>query len=323
MEKSVVHIDTDAWLLDNPHDLISLDKWQQTVNLLAELFNAPAGFLVQHTHDGYQITIASEQNSNPYGAGTIVEADANIFCRRIIETCEPLYVSNAPADPCWDTNAEVHEDGFVSYLGVPIFWPNGVTFGTLCVLDYEKTNYREKYFELIRHLKSIFESDLALIDMYQQAQKLAVTDPLTNINNRRGFLILADQRMKLAKRNASSLGLFYFDIDKFKAINDEFGHLIGDKVLQVVSKALSDSTRDADVICRMGGDEFIALVSHKDQVSSNKILKRFSKHLLAEQKKNDLPTFTISSGFVQVELTKGIDEVIEQADKEMLDKKHT
>jgi len=321
--ENVIQINPEAWLLDNPNELISIEKWQQTVNLLAKLFDAPAGFLVQYTSKGFQVTISSEQETNPYGAGSKIEPEANIFCRRIVETREPLYVSNAPIDPCWDTNPEVHEDGFVSYLGVPIFWPNGTAFGTLCVMDYEKTEYRDKYFDLIHHLKSIFESDLSLIEMYQQAQKLAVTDPLTNISNRRGFLILADQRMKLAKRNNSHLGLFYFDVDQFKTINDQFGHPVGDKVLQMVSKALTDSTRDADVTGRMGGDEFIALVSYKNDSDSNKILERFTKILEQEQLKTDLPAFTISSGFVNVDLTKSIDEVIEQADKEMLENKRS
>ncbi|GIU27924.1 hypothetical protein L2719_12560 [Shewanella schlegeliana] len=68
MKNSPVYT-TDIFLLDNPNDLISLDKWQKTVNLLAKLFDAPAGFLVQYTKEGFQVTIASEQGANPYASG--------------------------------------------------------------------------------------------------------------------------------------------------------------------------------------------------------------------------------------------------------------
>ncbi|MGS0727974.1 sensor domain-containing diguanylate cyclase, partial [Shewanella sp. 0m-11] len=77
---------TDTFLLDNPNDLISLDKWQKTVNLLAKLFDAPAGFLVQYTKEGFQVTISSEQESNPYASGVVIEPEVNIFCRKIVET---------------------------------------------------------------------------------------------------------------------------------------------------------------------------------------------------------------------------------------------
>ena len=317
----VAHFDTNKWLLENPNDLISIDKWQQTVNLLAKLFKAPAGFLVQYTQKGFQVTISSEQDSNPYSAGAVIEPEANIFCRKIVETKKPLYVSNAPIDPCWDTNPEVHDDGFVSYLGVPVFWPNGQPFGTFCVMDYQVTDYDQDYFDLIHHLKDILESDLSLIEMYQQAQKLAVTDPLTNISNRRGFKILANQRIKLAKRISSPLGLFYFDVDQFKYVNDQYGHTIGDQVLQIVGQALSESTRDADVIGRMGGDEFTALVSLNNDGNADKILTRFNRSLKQLQESHKIPFFTVSSGYTSVEPNLTIDDIVEIADQAMLAKK--
>ena len=319
--EKVAQLDTDKWLLDNPNDLISIEKWQQTVNLLAKLFNAPAGFLVQYTQKGFQVTIASEQETNPYPAGAIIEPEANIFCRKIVESKKPLYVSNAPIDPCWDTNPEVHDDGFVSYLGVPVFWPNGQPFGTFCVMDYKVTHYDQNYFDLIHHLKDILESDLSLIEMYQQAQKLAVTDPLTGISNRRGFTILADQRIKLAKRISSPLGIFYFDVDQFKYVNDQYGHTTGDQVLKLVGQALSESTRDADVIGRMGGDEFTALVSLKEDGNADKILERFNSALSQLQNNDELPLFTVSSGYSPVDVNASIEEVIAIADKAMLDQK--
>ena len=315
--------DTENWLLDNPDSLISIDKWQQTINLLAKLFDAPAGFLVQHTQAGFQITVSSDQASNPYPAGSLIEPDVNIFCRLIVERKEQLYVSNAPIDLYWDSNPEVTNDGFVSYLGVPVFWPDGKTFGTFCVMDYRVTHYDQTYLDLIHQLKDILESDLSLIEMYHQAQKLAITDTLTGINNRRGFEILAKQRLLLAKRINSPLGMFYFDVDRFKGINDQFGHAVGDEVLKIVGQALNQSIRSSDVVGRIGGDEFVALISIANEEEPNSILDRFNQYIANQQNASKIPAFSVSAGYTYVDLGLSLKDIVKIADKEMLTKKHS
>lgn len=311
-------LDPEKWVLNYPDELISLEKWQKTVNLLAKLFKAPAGFLVQYTKSGFQVTIASEQDSNPYGAGTIIEPEANIFCRKIVETRSDLYVKNAPIDPCWDTNPEVHDDGFVSYLGVPVFWPDGQPFGTFCVMDYKETDYQEDLLNLIRHLKDILESDLSMIDMYYHAQQLAITDSLTNINNRRGFKLLAKQRMNLARRIPSALGIFYCDVNEFKSINDRFGHAIGDEALRAIGEALLISTRNSDILGRIGGDEFVALVNLQSHEDSEKAISRFESNLEKLIIEKNLPSFACTFGYAKVENNMSIEELLKLADQDML-----
>ncbi len=314
--------DTESFLLDSPNDLISLEKWQQTVNLLAKLFDAPAGFLVQFTPKlGFQVTIASEQDSNPYPAGIVIEPEVNLFCRRIVETRKELYVSDAPADPCWDTNPEVHRDGFRSYLGLPVFWPNGTPFGTFCVMDYKKTDYGDTYLELIRQLKDILESDLALIDLYLQVQQLAITDPLTALSNRRGFSMLANQRITLANRMKSTLALFYIDVDDFKSINDNHGHKVGDDVLVSVARAMEACVRKSDVIGRMGGDEFVALMLVEDINDINIIKQKLHEAFELHKSMAKLPDYTASVGAIEVDLAKDISLLLEEADKDMLAQK--
>jgi len=83
-----------------------------------------------------------------------------------------------------------------------------------------------------------------------------VTDPLTGLYNRRGFLLLADREWKLARRRKPALLLFYIDLDKFKEINDMWGHEEADIALQTVAGLLRESFRSTDIIGRLGGDEF-------------------------------------------------------------------
>lgn len=320
MTKNTV-FNTDSFLLEDPNELISTDKWQKTVNLLAKLFDAPASFLVQYTQQGYQVTIASEQESNPYPAGIIIEPEVNIFCRRIVETRQQLYVSNALLDSCWDSNPEVHNDGFRSYLGVPVFWPSGEPFGTFCVMDYKETDYQTTYLELIRHLRDILESDLSLIGAYAEMQKLAITDPLSGVNNRRGFSILAEQRIKLAQRTESQLGLLYLDIDNFKAINDEYGHGVGDDVITLIGLVLSQSVRQSDVIGRIGGDEFVALVMYDEKEELASVKHRIAESFCSHHQLERLPVFSVSIGITDAKPSASISELLDMADRDMLSKK--
>jgi diguanylate cyclase (GGDEF)-like protein len=87
----------------------------------------------------------------------------------------------------------------------------------------------------------------------------AITDDLTGLYNRRGFLLLAEQERKVLHRTRTCAVLFFIDVDGLKRINDEHGHDAGDAVLIAVSELLRVSFRNADIIARLGGDEFVVL----------------------------------------------------------------
>ncbi|MDQ6948850.1 MAG: GGDEF domain-containing response regulator [Actinomycetota bacterium] len=89
---------------------------------------------------------------------------------------------------------------------------------------------------------------------------LALVDDLTGLHNRRGFLGLGDQLIKVADRNAMGVSLVYCDVNSLKAINDKHGHHRGDEALMGVAEALRRSFRTSDVVARVGGDEFCALL---------------------------------------------------------------
>ena len=97
---------------------------------------------------------------------------------------------------------------------------------------------------------------LAVVRRHARLRVLTVTDPLTGLYNRRGFFLLAEHQWQLALRKKSSFLLLYIDIDRFKEINDTFGHKEGDKALQDVAAALRECFRTTDILARIGGDEF-------------------------------------------------------------------
>jgi len=94
----------------------------------------------------------------------------------------------------------------------------------------------------------------------EHLRNISLTDGLTGLNNRRGFMILATGLLKFARRAGYSLCLIYVDLDSLKYINDTFGHAAGDMAITHFARILTDTFRDSDVIGRMGGDEFVALL---------------------------------------------------------------
>ncbi len=93
----------------------------------------------------------------------------------------------------------------------------------------------------------------------EQLRALSLTDELTGLANRRGFLILAQQQLKVAKRNKQDMGLLFADLDNLKWINDTFGHQEGDRALIEAAGVLTASFRESDIVARVGGDEFAVL----------------------------------------------------------------
>jgi diguanylate cyclase (GGDEF)-like protein len=92
-----------------------------------------------------------------------------------------------------------------------------------------------------------------------QLQEESLTDALTGLNNRRGFLVHAEQYAKLARRNHEAMVLIYIDLDRFKEINDTHGHAEGDRALKATANVLLKSLREGDIKARIGGDEFVGL----------------------------------------------------------------
>ena len=102
-----------------------------------------------------------------------------------------------------------------------------------------------------------FSSELASSN--QRLQQLALTDALTNLPNRRFANDHLERQWALAQRNKSSLSCMMVDIDYFKQVNDNYGHKVGDDVLKQVAHALQASVRKEDVVCRLGGEEFLVI----------------------------------------------------------------
>ncbi len=160
--------------------------------------------------------------------------------------------------------------------------------------------------------------------MQLELSALAFLDQLTGLYNRRGFLTLADQQMKLAKRMKNKFLIFLADLDGLKVINDTFGHLEGDRALFQVAEILKATFRTSDVIARVGGDEFVVLAVEAFESSTQGLLSRLQKNLdSANQQKNNGYKMSLSVGVSCFNPNEAfsIDQLMAEADEVLYEEK--
>jgi diguanylate cyclase (GGDEF)-like protein/PAS domain S-box-containing protein len=153
---------------------------------------------------------------------------------------------------------------------------------------------------------------------------LSITDQLTGLLNRRGFLTLAAQQLKLSDRTKRGLIFFFADLDDLKWINDTFGHEEGDKALIETAFVLKETFRSSDIISRMGGDEFAILAIDPEEIDPLIITDRLEylidTHNNQANRKYKL-SISIGFSFYDPEDPSSIDELMSRADKSMYEKK--
>jgi diguanylate cyclase (GGDEF)-like protein/PAS domain S-box-containing protein len=160
--------------------------------------------------------------------------------------------------------------------------------------------------------------------MEKKLQAIALTDELTGLYNRRGFLSLAERQIKLSRRNKTKLLLFFVDLDGMKKINDNLGHEEGDKALISAARVLVQTFRESDILSRMGGDEFAILAVNADTVVLDVLMRRFQKFIdYLNTRKAQKYKLSMSIGYALYDPKHPctIDELISNADKAMYEDK--
>lgn len=155
-------------------------------------------------------------------------------------------------------------------------------------------------------------------------QNESLNDDLTGLSNRRGFLALAEQQLKLARRNRMSFLLIFLDLDRLKLINDTFGHSEGNRALVEAATVLRDCFRQSDIIARLGGDEFAALAINSSGADDTVVRMRLQGALDAVNAKPDRAyPLSFSVGVLECAPADNasIETLLERADRLMYQQK--
>ncbi|PVV09670.1 MAG: GGDEF domain-containing protein [gamma proteobacterium symbiont of Ctena orbiculata] len=216
--------------------------------------------------------------------------------RQWFKSCAGLSVSETPRDISFCGHAILGNDLFIIpdalederfrdnplvvnepkrrfYAGCPIRALDGQKLGTLCIIDQKPRDFDRDDLEALVDLASMVEQELA-------AMQMETMDELTQILNRRGFMMLAQHSLNLYTREELIASLVFMDLDNFKPINDRFGYAEGDRALNFFAQQLKSAFRDSDVVARLGEDEFVVLIANSINAGAEDLVARFRQKII-------------------------------------------
>jgi diguanylate cyclase (GGDEF)-like protein len=170
--------------------------------------------------------------------------------------------------------------------------------------DIGGSDYITKPFK-VKELQARVKRELQIKDLQNELKILASTDSMTKLYNRRHFTQLANQTINLAQRNNQQITVIMLDIDKFKNINDTYGHQIGDEVIIALANILKENTRKSDIVCRYGGEEFSIILPNASLTNTQKIaenIRQKTEDFILKTTENSKLNFTISLGIAELSL---------------------
>ena len=131
---------------------------------------------------------------------------------------------------------------------------------------------------ILHDITALRAAEQVLAGRADDLERLSYTDSLTGVLNRRGLFARAESEMEIARLSGKRLNLLYGDVDNLKAINDHLGHSVGDQVLVAFAEALRRGARASDLVSRIGGDEFVVVFPHSDDLDCDLVERRIAQH---------------------------------------------
>lgn len=242
------------------------------------------------------------------------------FCGHAILGEEIFIIPDATKDERFADNPLVTDDPNIRfYAGCPLRFTDGSKLGTLCIIDKKPRALSADDLEALKDLATTVERELAAV-------QLATSDELTNILNRRGFMMISQHSLNLCVRQKIPASLVYLDLDNFKQINDVFGHAEGDSVLIAFATLVSNVCRESDVVARLGGDEFVIFCSNAAENSAEEFIVRLQQSLIEyNQKEYRKFEISFSYGIVNFDPDKNssIEALLDEGDSLMYENKKT
>ncbi|MEE3195622.1 MAG: sensor domain-containing diguanylate cyclase, partial [Candidatus Neomarinimicrobiota bacterium] len=168
---------------------------------------------------------------------------------------------------------DIQQYNFNSILSIPIRYDNNI-LGAISIERLEESIFSSKDIQFLELLADTMGSILAWKNEYLKMYKSAIHDGLTDLLNHKAYKERLAEELSRAKRFKQSLVLLILDLDKFKRINDTYGHLYGDYVLSEISKILKDSVRNIDICARYGGEEFAIVLVNTDVENAQPVAER-------------------------------------------------
>ena len=266
------------------------------------------------------VRLACAATSTPKGAISFVEEERqwlkarqnmdvaqtprrDAFCAHALHSDDVLVVEDATKDARFRDNPLVTcEDGIRFYAGAPLRSRDGFNLGTLCVIDDIPRRIEARDIGLLKDMAAIVVDELEL-------RRRAGTDMLTGLYTRRFLDEIAQHEVARARRSGHPLTAALIDIDKFKTINDTFGHAAGDAVLRAIGQACRGALRAPDVIARYGGEELAVLLPDTALSQAAPVLERLRRNIMAMLVPELMGKWVVTASIGAAELTHNDGEI--------------
>lgn len=203
------------------------------------------------------------------------------------------------------------------YAGCPITARNGTKLGTFAIMDHQPRDLTESERELMHDLAGMVEQEI-------ETSRHETIDELTMLSNRHGFETLAERALKVCKRSDAPATLLLFNLKNFRQVNDRFGYAEGDRALVAFSTMLVEVFRESDVVGRIGGDEFVVLLTNAAKTDSPEVVARLAEALSSYNRlsrRGYSLSYSVEAVEYDPEMHHSIGELLQEADTHMYQNK--
>ena len=300
MTKTPLHGDLEQLsTMDVPPEMLA--SWQKSIDLMAELLDVPVGFVTRVSGGRIHNLLDSERNKTPLKSGVSAPLGSGYYCEGVMNSKKAMMVTNALEDPQWRHCPDATL-GLISYFGVPLCWPNGDNFGTVCVLDTEVRQYSERQQELVTRFRDAVQQGLQTL--FEQVQLKRAQAQLL-------------QSAKLASIGSMSAGLAHElnqPLSVISIVNEQIGRMLatntidGERLSQLCEKITKQIDRTARITEHLRIFSRQNVASERHPVDINWVIREslvLPEQMLAnggvdlELDLNE-PSPTVSCDFVQI-----------------------
>lgn len=235
------------------------------------LISATGGDLGLYDEDTSQLIIVTSHNMGKDYTGTKMDLGEGVM-GHVAETFKPLIIQDYEA---WEGRSPQYLDGpWHAAMSSPLT-VHGRLVGTIGIVD---SDHNRQFTSDDLNLLNLFAQQAAIAirnaQLHAEVQRLAATDSLTGLYNRRGLFELGEREVERVRRFKHPLAAIMLDIDHFKQVNDSYSHAVGDQVLKVLAELCKSELREIDLIGRYGGEEFAILLPETNEISAITVAER-------------------------------------------------